>query len=91
VRESLNGRLNCIFSHGVCLHKRGADLLPALLRVSGRMSGLGESVASNSRSAILEKMVRNASDENECDDENGDDENDSEDCESEDCELRTLH
>ena len=86
MRESLNGRLNCILSHGVCWHKRGVDVSPALLRVSARRSGLGESVASSSRSAILEKMERNASGENERDDENGDDEN-----ESEVCELRTLH
>jgi hypothetical protein len=52
-------------------------------RVSARRSCLEESVASSSRSAILEKMVRNASGENERDDEN---EN-----ESEVCELRTLH
>ena len=83
MRESLNGRLNCRLSHGVRWHKRGADVSPALLRVSARRSCLEESVASSSRSAILEKMVRNASGENERDDEN---EN-----ESEVCELRTLH
>ena len=81
MRESLNGRLNCILSRGVC--KRGADVSPALLRVSARRSGLGQSVASSSRSAIFDKMARNASGENERDDEN---EN-----ESEVCELRTLH
>ena len=83
MRESLNGRLNCRLSHGVRWHKRGADVSPALLRVSARRSGLGESVASSSRSAIFDKMARNASGENERDDEN---EN-----ESEVCELRTLH
>ncbi len=76
MRDSLYGRLNCIFLFGKSWLKRRATLSPASLRLSARRSGLeaaGEIVASRSRSAILSKLDRAASDENESDDENCDD------------------
>ena len=83
MRDSLYGRLNCIFSLGKIWLKRRATVSPALLRLSERRSGLeapGEIVASRSRSAILLKLDRTASDENESDDEN---------CDGDKCKVRS--